>query len=115
MATLREKMPYYCAVPECSSNAYKRQENIRLHRFPKNEFQREKWIAACSLENKNTKNARICSLHFKPSDYERHLKYELLGLPIPYTRRTLNADAVPMVQRSTQGKLYYQYNYIFAL
>ncbi|KAL1505181.1 hypothetical protein ABEB36_004803 [Hypothenemus hampei] len=43
----------------------------------------------------NSDNARICSGHFKNSSYERNLKYELLGKPVPKNCRKLKLNAVP--------------------
>lgn len=80
-----------CAVANCS-NYGRKSSDILYHRFPKNEVQRE-WVARCKRADKiNVNNARICSIHFLPEDYERDLKNELLGLPI---KKKLKANAVP--------------------
>ena len=76
------KMPSLCAVSGCSS-LYNGQHSMQFHRFPREEALREKWIISLCMNPGaiNSNNARIC--HFNASDYERHLKYELLQLPVP--------------------------------
>ena len=64
-----------------------------FHRFPREEALREKWISLCMNPSAiNPNNARIC--HFNASDYERHLKYELLQLPVPRKLRVLKAGTL---------------------
>lgn len=62
-------------------------ESITFNRFPKCP---EKWLASLKLQNCNIPaTARVCSSHFKVSDYET-------GLSLPRLRR----DAVPFVSIS---------------
>jgi hypothetical protein len=76
-----------CPSPKNSSTVY--------HRFPKNQELIKKWIVACKRQDKiNPKTASICSEHFLPSDYDRDLQNELLGLPI---KKLLKKDAIPTV------------------
>lgn len=64
-----------------------------FHRFPRDKEVRLKWINACNrLDALNPDTGRVCSEHFKESDYVRYLKNELLNLPL---KRILKADAGP--------------------
>ena len=71
-----------------------------MHRFPKDDETKLKWIYLCGQKRRklHPKNARICSLHFKASDYERNLKYELLQLPVPRHLQKLKQGAVPTLR-----------------
>ncbi|KAG0710837.1 hypothetical protein GWK47_021973 [Chionoecetes opilio] len=56
---------------------------------------RNKWIQACGAIGVN-QHARICSLHFKTSDYEKITRrYDLLQIPVPKSQRQLKASVVP--------------------
>lgn len=86
----RNKTKKICAVAICNSP---RNKDIIYHVFPKDEVISKQWIVKCKRQDKiNTKFASICSSHFLPSDYERDLKNELLGLPL---KKTLKPDAIP--------------------
>ena len=54
---------------------------------------RRKWIQACRRKDAfdPTKTA-ICERHFRPSDYERDLRNELLNLPL---RKMLKPGSIP--------------------
>lgn len=86
-------MPGCCAVDGCTN--WDRVKDTLFHRFPKKEEVRKAWIDSCGKKKVNADHARICSNHFKKTDYERNLKYEILGIPVPRSRRTLRKDAVP--------------------
>ena len=86
----------YCAVNGCSSNQRENNINVIFHRFPENEKVRDTWVELCKHKTPiNVKNARLCSLHFGSPDYKRHLKYELLNLPVPKRLKLLKDDAIP--------------------
>ena len=65
-----------CAVYGCNRNNNKTFKNIAnknssigFHHFPKNAVLCKKWVHKCSRSDLFlTKNARICSKHFKDSD-----------------------------------------------
>lgn len=80
-----------CAVAICPSP---KDEQTIYHRFPKSDDLKKKWIVACRRDDRilNPKTSLICSRHFLPTDYERDLEHELLGLP---PRKFLKKDAVP--------------------
>ncbi|CAG9763743.1 unnamed protein product [Ceutorhynchus assimilis] len=86
-----------CAVASCSSNRINlKKEGIQLifHSFPKvtDDEGRKEWVKRCNRDKLNPNTSTICSLHFQPSDYERDLQSELLGLP---SRKVLKKTAVP--------------------
>ncbi|XP_042883416.1 uncharacterized protein LOC122260280 [Penaeus japonicus] len=88
-------MPNNCAVYNCYSRYSNREKNSFFH-FPKNEELRAKWIDLCRRGDKfNANVARICSLHFESTAFERNLKYELLGRPIPKGQIRFKEGAVP--------------------
>lgn len=65
-------------------------------RFPKELEFSKKWIVACARVDKfNIKSSHVCSLHFKPDDYKRDLKAELLNIPPEKNKRLLKPDAIP--------------------
>lgn len=63
-----------CVVAFCKSNALlkkKTGEKFSLHKFPKEEQLRNKWVRFCRREkNFNPDASRICSKHFTKEDYE---------------------------------------------
>ena len=87
-------MPNTCAVSGCFGN----ETGVRLHRFPKDEQQRQKWADLCNRRTPISANSRICSLHFMDSDYEKNLMYELLGIPVPKNTVRLKDGALPTLR-----------------
>ena len=84
-----------CAINGCGLNK-RNKPNVSFFRFPANKKMCEKWTELCKNKDTiNVDNARVCSLHFGSPDYKRHLKYELLDLPVPKRLRALKDDAVP--------------------
>lgn len=49
----------------------------------------------------NIANAYICGAHFRESDFERNLQYELLKLPLPIRLKRLKKDAIPTLNLPT--------------
>ena len=101
------KIPNSCAVFGCSSN-YRQKGSTTFHRFPKDVELNKRWIHLCNRQDPiNAKNALICSLHFKESDFERNLKYELLKKPVPNHLVQLKKGSVPTLHLPrTQGNIY---------
>ena len=67
-----------CVGYKCTYR-HKKDDNIKLHRFPPDPTLRKKWLIACRLENfQPTDDDRLCSQHFLKSDYKpsssRHKK-----------------------------------------
>ena len=86
-------MPQNCCVPECKKKVYvENGVKISFHTFPEERKLFMKWIVAIRRDiGKHfhvTKHTRVCSRHFKPSDY----------LPsLTGRKRTLKPTAVPSV------------------
>ncbi|CAB4064989.1 unnamed protein product [Lepeophtheirus salmonis] len=71
-------MPTTCAVYHCPSP-----RGLTYHVFPSDPEQASRWAGNWTKRKVlNFRNARICSNHFKESDYKRDLRNELLGLPL---------------------------------
>eukprot|EP00096_Caligus_rogercresseyi_P014939 TRINITY_DN7396_c0_g1_i1.p1 TRINITY_DN7396_c0_g1~~TRINITY_DN7396_c0_g1_i1.p1 ORF type:complete len:249 (+),score=51.77 TRINITY_DN7396_c0_g1_i1:78-824(+) len=71
-------MPTTCAVYHCPSP-----RGLTYHVFPSDPVQASRWAGNWTKRKVlNYRNARICSNHFKNSDYKRDLRNELLGLPL---------------------------------
>ena len=90
-----------CAVAVCPSP---KSSGTSYHRFPRDPDQRKKWVQACRRDDRlfNPQTGFVCSSHFQPSDFERDLQNELLGLP---TRKHLKPGAIPSLKiRSFQDK-----------
>ena len=86
-------MPQNCCVPECKKKVYvENGVKISFHTFPEERKLFMKWIVAIRRDiGKHfqvTTHTRVCSRHFKPSDY----------LPsLTGRKRTLKPTAVPSV------------------
>ncbi|CAG4974670.1 unnamed protein product [Colias eurytheme] len=72
----------YCVVKDCKS-FWKPNCDIKFHGFPKNEVKRKKWLSIVPIKGKMYQHAKICSLHFKPEDYEPGNKF-LLKNVVPF-------------------------------
>ncbi|XP_046984197.1 uncharacterized protein LOC124554170 [Schistocerca americana] len=78
---------------------------VVCHSFPKDEHLRREWIARCRRPDLiNVRTARVCSVHFRPEDYVRDLRNELLGLPL---RKKLVPTAIPSlnIPRWDEGEI----------
>ena len=76
-------------------------------RFQRTEKLKKKWINVCKRKDvMNPTTSYICSQHFEKTAYERHLKYELLDLPVPPRLRKLRPGALPtlLLPHTTEGK-----------
>ena len=87
-------MPSVCAVAGCKSVLIK-EGPLSFHSFPKDEEMRSKWVNLCKRNHLNPSTARICGRHFEPTAFERNLKYELLGLPLPPKQVRFKPGALP--------------------
>ena len=67
-------MPYKCAVKSCSSKSSVI-AGARLHSFPKDPALKGKWCLLTSIHPKSAQFARICSLHFKKTDFHRKSRF----------------------------------------
>ena len=83
-------MPQNCCVPGCKKNVYvENGVNISFHTFPEERKLFMKWLVAIwgdiGKHFQVTAHTRVCSRHFKPSDY------------LPSLKRTLKPTAVASV------------------
>lgn len=71
-----------CAVASCKSSNKKNDEDIiSFHTFPKDPLLLRKWIQFCKRKDKwNPHTSRICSKHFKDSDYELNFQEKLMNI-----------------------------------
>ena len=77
-----------CSVAICPSP-----KDASYFRFPKDISVQKSWIESCKRQDEiNPKTARICSLHFNDSDFERDLRNELLNIPV---RKLLKPNSIP--------------------
>ena len=77
-----------CSVAICPSP-----KDASYYRFPKDISHQKIWIELCKRQDKvNPTTARMCSLHFNDSDFERDLRNELLNLPV---RKLLKPNSIP--------------------
>ncbi|XP_075229670.1 uncharacterized protein LOC142329169 isoform X27 [Lycorma delicatula] len=81
-----------CAINGCSNNK-RNQKNLKYFRFPLDEEMTKKWAIYCK-KSRNFKTARVCSVHFDESSYEKRLIEKLLQYSPPNVRK-LRKDAVP--------------------
>jgi hypothetical protein len=87
-----------CAVAICNNP---KNDSTIYHHFPKNNELSKKWVVACKRDDQfNPSTSTVCSNHFLPTDYERDLKNELLGLPV---KKRLQREAVPTVNINPNG------------
>ena len=93
-------MPQNCCVPECKKKVYvENGVKISFHTFPEERKLFLKWIVAIRDIGKHfqvTTHTRVCSRHFKPSDY----------LPsLAGRKRTLKPTAGPSVSHWKESSL----------
>ncbi|GBN62631.1 hypothetical protein AVEN_271709-1 [Araneus ventricosus] len=90
-----------CAVATCP-NYYRKTKGkgVIYHTFPVCPNRNKIWISKCKRQDHiNVKYARICSDHFRPSDYMDDMKNRLLGLN---QKKILKPDVVPSVNLPLQ-------------
>ena len=83
-------MPGRCSVYGCNSNCDTQSSTVSAFSFPKDPELFKVWTLFLRRENfVPSKYARICCLHFLPSDFVQS--------PIPYERPRLKTGAVPSI------------------
>lgn len=91
MAKKKRIMPQNCCVPGCTKKVYE-EDGIKIsyHKFPENRDLFMKWIVAIRRDEgkdfKVTEHTRVCSRHFKSSDYLPSLtgrKKSLKSMAVP--------------------------------
>jgi len=80
-----------CIIKDCPAH----KDDVSLFILPKNNpVQRQQWLQAAQLEDDFKKQKpQICSFHFRPEDFVRDLKAELM--PGIKARKILRQGAVP--------------------
>ncbi|KAM9500499.1 uncharacterized protein Hap1MRO34_003649 isoform 2-T2 [Clarias gariepinus] len=96
-------MSWRCSVRGCGKRNQTKAKDVVIHRFPEKDLELcGRWLAAIGRDVNHTgrkySSLRVCSQHFRPDDYERDLKAELLGCA---PKKVLKKTAVPSV---FQGK-----------
>ena len=98
-----------CAVAGC--RAYYNIKSIKTNNgtplsffhLPNDPYLREEWMARCRIEdNYNTKNARVCSLHFQLDDFDSSYRTKC-AFGLKPLRPRLHAGAVPSLRLPTSG------------
>ncbi|KAK8384130.1 hypothetical protein O3P69_016094 [Scylla paramamosain] len=66
-------MPTTCVAFGCNEQANKKSDpSITFHQLPKDPSRRKEWLAAIRRDNYTPgKQARLCSKHFRPDDFDR--------------------------------------------
>ncbi|XP_050739686.1 uncharacterized protein LOC127010023 isoform X2 [Eriocheir sinensis] len=96
-------MPH-CVVVGCNTTNRYRQTKYRFFHFPNDTETSERWLQLCGRPDiTKPVHHRICCLHFEPSAYQRNLKYELLGQPVPDKQIRLKPEAVPTLRLPSTG------------
>ena len=91
-------MPARCVVRGCRSVHSKGNINLHYHKIPKDKELRKKWLEVCDVQNANIKSGYVCGRHFEATAFQRNLKYELLGLPVPANQIRFKTGAVPKLR-----------------
>lgn len=85
-----------CAVRSCANFRVKGKSNFHYFRFPKDKETQNRWIQLCGRKDHiNPQTQRVCSKHFEQSAFQRNMKYELLGIPVPPNCKAFKPGAVP--------------------
>ena len=85
-----------CAAYGCNNKDGCKNKGISLHMFPKEPTLREQWAFAMKRKGfKPTKYSSVCSLHFRPQDYEPADKRPR-GRPYKHHNH-LKKDVVPSI------------------
>ncbi|CAH1406774.1 unnamed protein product [Nezara viridula] len=88
-----------CAVGICKNSG--KCPNISFHRFPRDKKLRKIWILKCRREDQfNPDSSRICSVHFKPEEFERDFQGELLGSRL---KAILKPNVIPTLNLKDGG------------
>ncbi|CAB4067904.1 unnamed protein product [Lepeophtheirus salmonis] len=99
-----------CAVSTCRSP-----QEMSFHRLPREPRLRDLWMKACGRKTPVTANARICGLHFRPQDFVRDLRSELLGCRHirrlqPYAIPTINLPEGVQMEEQHANTIIPQYD-----
>ncbi|KAM9352697.1 uncharacterized protein ABDE67_005073 [Symphorus nematophorus] len=95
-------MPWRCCVPGCKGYDEARSMGVVFHGLPTRDPQRcRTWLRAIRNPRLDEdtpvskySGVRVCSLHFKPEDYEEDFRAKILNIP---PKPALKSGAVPSV------------------
>uniref|UniRef100_A0A1E1VY77 THAP-type domain-containing protein n=1 Tax=Pectinophora gossypiella TaxID=13191 RepID=A0A1E1VY77_PECGO len=64
-----------CSIVQCGAKKGKKQPHLTLHRFPRNEILRRRWLETVGEKNINPRHKELylCSLHFEDNCFNRTL------------------------------------------
>ncbi|KYN04404.1 hypothetical protein ALC62_04628 [Cyphomyrmex costatus] len=87
-----------CAVKGCKNYNWKTRNmpgrKVQYFSFPKDNAMVLKWLEVCKKQDLSIAKARICSVHFEPSCFEKSLQQKLLQYS-PKRVRKIRKDAIP--------------------
>ncbi|XP_063390619.1 THAP domain-containing protein 1 B-like [Cydia fagiglandana] len=86
-----------CSVIGCGIRKTPNQPSLTLHRLPRNEIKKKKWLEAIGMENirPRVKDTFICSLHFDEKCFNKTLDVtRLRDEAVPFTGLALNPAPV---------------------
>ena len=90
LSDISAAMPAHCCAWGCSNreSSDSKSKGLSFHYFPKNESSCDQWIKAVRRQDwKPSSSSRLCSEHFKESDFKGHT----------LERRRLNENAIPSI------------------
>ncbi|KAJ0184345.1 hypothetical protein K1T71_000768 [Dendrolimus kikuchii] len=94
-----------CSVIGCGLRKTPNQPSLTIHRIPRNEPKKKKWLDAIGMENikSNVKDTYICSLHFDDKCFNKTLDVIRLrddAVPFKFTGLALNPAPTPITGTS---------------
>ena len=98
-------MVYKCCVPYCRSGydeTSSSNSSISMHKFP---LMEQVWLRAINRSDFTvTKNSRVCSLHFRPSDFKDSSKDQ------NFSRRKKYQDSLDIILKIQPFHLFFPAN-----
>ncbi|XP_014252054.1 uncharacterized protein LOC106668113 [Cimex lectularius] len=90
----------WCAIGTCGNSSYRAKKlgrtDLSFHTFPRDPELRAVWVSRCNrFTGWNPKSSYVCSDHFKPTDFRRNLRAELMGYK--ERQRKLHPNVVPSI------------------
>ncbi|XP_063362790.1 THAP domain-containing protein 1-like [Cydia amplana] len=90
-----------CSLLGCGIRKTPNQRSLTLHRLPRNECKKKKWLEAIGVENirPNVKDIFICSVHFDEKCFNKTLDVTRLrddAVPFKFTGPALDPASAPV-------------------
>ncbi|XP_028040415.1 THAP domain-containing protein 1-like [Bombyx mandarina] len=94
-----------CSVIGCGKKKTPNQPSLTIHRIPRNESRKKKWLEAIRMENikSNVKDVYICSRHFDDKCFNKTMDVIRLrddAVPSKFTGLPRNPAPVPISETS---------------